>query len=154
MERTYAGMLAKEILEYKYKKHKVVVNKIGTEEVTIDYDDDKKATLFIFPDNSRKLLYAEGALEVYPDKIRCDTIIAVETTNLATFWYINGKLGRENGLPAIEWATGGKDWYIDGKLGRADGLPAVLHPDGSLEWYIDGKLNRANGLPAIERRRH
>ena len=30
-----------------------------------------------------------------------------------TFWYINGKLHREDG-PAVEWANGSKEWYLNG----------------------------------------
>ena len=30
------------------------------------------------------------------------------------FWYLNGKLHREDG-PAREWANGSKYWYLNGK---------------------------------------
>ena len=30
-----------------------------------------------------------------------------------TFWYINGKLHREDG-PAIEWGNGNRYWYLNG----------------------------------------
>jgi hypothetical protein len=31
-----------------------------------------------------------------------------------TFWYLNGKLHREDG-PAFEWANGEKFWFLNGK---------------------------------------
>ena len=63
------------------------------------------------------------------------------------FWYLNGKLHREDG-PAIEWADGGKSWYLDGKRHREDG-PAVEYTNGGKSWYLDGKRHREDG-PAIE----
>ena len=30
-------------------------------------------------------------------------------------WYVNGKLHRDNGLPAIEYADGDKEWWVNGK---------------------------------------
>ena len=42
-----------------------------------------------------------------------------------TFWYNQqGKLHREGGLPAIEYADGGKVWFVNGQLHREGGLPA------------------------------
>jgi len=54
------------------------------------------------------------------------------------FWYLNGKLHREDG-PAIEYADGSRQWWINGKLHREDG-PAVIYPTGIREWWFNGKL--------------
>lgn len=35
-------------------------------------------------------------------------------TNGTTFWYLNGKLHREDG-PASEWADGTTYWYLNGE---------------------------------------
>ena len=35
-------------------------------------------------------------------------------TNGTKYWYLNGKLHREDG-PACEWADGHKSWYLNGK---------------------------------------
>jgi len=35
-------------------------------------------------------------------------------------WYKNGKLHRDNGLPALEQANGAKAWCINGVLYRFD----------------------------------
>jgi hypothetical protein len=53
------------------------------------------------------------------------------------FWYINGKLGREDG-PAVEYSfrRGDKFWYINGKRHREDG-PAVEISNGTKMWYLD-----------------
>ena len=46
-------------------------------------------------------------------------------------WYNDkGKLHRENGLPAIEWANGDKEWFLNGKLHRENG-PAVESANGT-----------------------
>ena len=53
------------------------------------------------------------------------------------FWFLNGKLHREDG-PAIEWADGTNHWYRNGKLHREDG-PAVEYPSATKFWYLNGK---------------
>ena len=54
-------------------------------------------------------------------------------------WLLNGKLHRENDLPAVEWANGGKEWRVNGKLHRENGSPAIECADGSKEWWVNGK---------------
>jgi hypothetical protein len=49
-------------------------------------------------------------------------------------WFKNGKLHRDNDLPAIIWASGNLEWYKNGKLHRDNDLPAIIQ-DGSLFWY-------------------
>ena len=44
------------------------------------------------------------------------------------FWYLNGKLHREDG-PAVECANGDKSWFLNGKLHREDG-PAIERANG------------------------
>ena len=66
-------------------------------------------------------------------------------------YYINGKLHREGGLPAIERADGSKEYWKNGKLHREGGLPAIERANGSKQYYVNGKLHREGGLPAIER---
>jgi hypothetical protein len=58
-------------------------------------------------------------------------------TNGAKFWYLNGKLHREDG-PAVEYSNGDKSWYLNDKLHREDG-PAVEHSNGNKWWYLNGK---------------
>ena len=67
--------------------------------------------------------------------------------NGTKYWYLNGKLHREDG-PAIECADGTKKWYLNGKLHREDG-PAVEYPDGTKWWYLNDQLHREDG-PAWE----
>ena len=63
------------------------------------------------------------------------------------FWYLHGKLHRENG-PAEEYSDGTKRWYLHGKVHREDG-PAIEYPNGSKRWVLHGELHREDG-PAIE----
>ena len=67
--------------------------------------------------------------------------------NGGKWWYLNGKLHREDG-PAIEYAYGGEMWCLNGELHREDG-PAIELANGSKEWYLNSKLHREDG-PAIE----
>ena len=58
------------------------------------------------------------------------------------FWYLNGKLHREDG-PAVELANGTKYWYINDQFHREDG-PAVEFANGTKEWYLnDNELTEA-----------
>jgi hypothetical protein len=56
-------------------------------------------------------------------------------TNGDKFWYLNGKLHREDG-PAREYSDGSKYWYLNGKQHREDG-PAVEYSDGVKFWYLN-----------------
>ncbi len=70
-------------------------------------------------------------------------------------WYKDGKLHRDNDLPAIVYHTGRNVWYKNGKLHRDNDLPAVNFADGYKEWYKNGFIHREtldeNGVlnPAI-----
>lgn len=58
----------------------------------------------------------------------------------------NGKLGRENDLPAYTDVDGKQKWHINGKLGRDNDLPAVID-NGMQRWYVNGELHRDNNKP-------
>ena len=58
----------------------------------------------------------------------------------ATFWYLDGKLHREDG-PAVEHSTGTKEWWINNELHREDG-PAHEGASGKREWWLHGKKVR------------
>jgi hypothetical protein len=63
------------------------------------------------------------------------------------YWYLNGKLHREDG-PAVETYDGSRYWWLNGKQHREDG-PAIEYADGTRCWYLNGKRHREDG-PAIE----
>jgi hypothetical protein len=71
----------------------------------------------------------------------------VEYADGTKYWYLNGKVHREDG-PSVEWADGTKKWYLNSKLHRKDG-PAIEYADGDKEWYLNDKRHREDG-PAIE----
>ena len=54
-----------------------------------------------------------------------------------TEWYLNDKLHRENGLPAIEYADAYKAWCINGKRHREDGA-AIEWSNGDKSWFLNG----------------
>jgi len=64
-------------------------------------------------------------------------------------WYKNGKLHRDNDLPAIITPNEKKYWYKNGVRHRDNDLPAVILANGDQFWYQNGKLHRDNDLPAI-----
>lgn len=80
-------------------------------------------------------------------RVKMKTYIVEVEENGNKFWYLNGKLHREDG-PAIEYTDGNKFWYLNGKLHREDG-PAIEYLTGTLAWYLNGNLHREDG-PAIE----
>ena len=57
-------------------------------------------------------------------------------------WWINGKLHRDNDLPAVEWKNGEKEWYKNGVKHRDNNLPAVEYFDGHKAWYLNGVCYR------------
>lgn len=63
-------------------------------------------------------------------------------------WFLDGKLHREDGEPAIEYPSGYKEWFLDDKPHREDG-PAVEDVDGYKAWYLNGKRHREDG-PAVK----
>jgi hypothetical protein len=62
---------------------------------------------------------------------------------------LNGKLHRDNNLPAVVQVNGDKRWYIDGFLHRGNDLPAVILANGHKEWYIFGEKYKSNASYAI-----
>lgn len=75
---------------------------------------------------------------------------AVELTDGAKEWWVNGKCHRDGGLPAIESADGVRAWYQNDKLHRDGDLPAIEDDDGSKWWYQNDQPHRDDGLPAVE----
>jgi len=62
----------------------------------------------------------------------------------------NGKLHRDNNLPAVIYPDGSQHWFKHGNFHRENNLPAIVSFDGSKEWIVNGKLHRLNG-PAIDK---
>jgi hypothetical protein len=65
----------------------------------------------------------------------CDNALSVIIGINSKKYYKNGKLHRDNDLPA-KVADGYKMWFVDGKCHRLGGLHAVEYRDGSRFWYI------------------
>jgi hypothetical protein len=61
----------------------------------------------------------------------------IEWPNGNKYWYLNGKLHREDG-PAVERSDGSKSWYLNGEFHREDG-PAIEYSDGNKFWLFNGK---------------
>ena len=79
----------------------------------------------------------------------CDESASVTLSNGTKEWRVNGKLHRDNDLPAVVCFNGSKHWYKNGLLHRENDLPAVIYINGTQVWYKEGKCHRDNDLPAI-----
>jgi antitoxin component YwqK of YwqJK toxin-antitoxin module len=73
------------------------------------------------------------------------TSIDLETNDLPTYikngdkyWYKNGKIHRDDDLPAVVCYNSTKYWYQNGKLHRDNNLPAVIMRNGDKYWYENG----------------
>ena len=64
-------------------------------------------------------------------------------------WYKNGEIHRENDLPAVTSPNGYQGWYKNGEFHRDNDLPAIISPNGYQAWYKNGKLHRDTDLPSV-----
>lgn len=75
----------------------------------------------------------------------------IEEDKQRVCWYKDGKLHREDDLPAIEYFNGSKNWFQNGKYHRENGPAIELYEDGFLieqHWMKNGQRHREDG-PAI-----
>ena len=63
-------------------------------------------------------------------------------------WFKNGKLHRDDDLPAVLWLDGTRAWYQNGETHRDNDKPAFINPWGDQHWYQNGLRHRENDLPA------
>jgi len=54
----------------------------------------------------------------------------------------DGKLHRENDLPARIRTHCGKSWWKNGKRHRDNDLPAIIWHSGDKEWWVNGEYIR------------
>ena len=62
-------------------------------------------------------------------------------------WYKNGKLHRDDDLPAVIWKEGTQEWYQHG-LRHRENNPAIIRKDSLYAWWLNGNCHREDG-PAI-----
>lgn len=67
----------------------------------------------------------------------------------AYIWYSNGKIHRDDDLPAIIFANGLHQWYKNGKLHRDGDKPAHVYLCGHIAYFKEGKLHRNADFPAF-----
>ncbi len=64
------------------------------------------------------------------------------------YWYKNGKLNRDNDLPAVVLKSGTQFWRKNNVLHRESldennlVLPAIIHFNGDRAWHFNGRLHR------------
>lgn len=75
-------------------------------------------------------------------KIYCSNIFQLQ------IWYQNGKLHRDNDLPAVI-TSGNQFWFQNGIKHRDNNLPAEIYKDGYQSWFRNGVLHRDDDLPAV-----
>ena len=86
-----------------------------------------------------------------------ETVYTITVNNSGIFWRNKeGQLHRLGGLPAIEYANGGKFYYENDQRHRLGGLPAIEcapasgSEHGDKYYYENGQFHRLGG-PAIDR---
>lgn len=73
----------------------------------------------------------------YTSEIPNDFTGIAEYPNGSKYWFLNGKIHRNNDLPAIENANGSKYWHLNGRLHKETG-PAIEFVNGNKYWYLNG----------------
>ena len=77
---------------------------------------------------------------------------AIITKN-GKYWYFDGMLHRDSDMPAIviEIKPGifNEYWYKYGKLHRKSDKPAIIRPGRDMYWYVDGKMHRDSNNPSV-----
>jgi hypothetical protein len=112
------------------------VNNYATREPQPDYED------FLDLGISERVLAEHDFTGQLNGKFREDDVIV---------WYRDGKIHRDDDLPAMVSEDGSQAWYIDGELHREDDKPAIIRENGDTEWYWNGRLNREDDKPAVEK---
>jgi hypothetical protein len=65
-------------------------------------------------------------------------------------WYLNGKIHRDDDLPAVINSNGTQIWYQHGKTHRDGDQPAINQNNGTQHWLLhDNYYTRPNNLPSI-----
>ena len=109
----------------------------------LSVDDTLAALSGVFDDGSRTRWYHQGKLH------RDDDLPAVEWTNGSKEWRVHGKRHRDGDKPAVELADGSLEWWMDGELHRDGDKPAIVWSDGHQEWWVHGRRHPNRGLPAV-----
>lgn len=76
---------------------------------------------------------------------------ALVTLSGDKYWYKDGVIHRDGGLPAIV-KDGGKTqyWIEEGKYHRDGDKPAIIVKTGRQEWFLHGKRHRDVGPALID----
>ena len=64
-------------------------------------------------------------------------------------WHKNGKLHRDDDLPAVIHSDGTKEWWFNGLRHRGNDQPAIICSNGFMEWWDYGVLHRTGRNPAV-----
>ena len=95
-------------------------------------------------------IYYDGAQEWWKNgKIERDNDLPAYVRADVSIWYKNGKKHRDGDLPAVVHVDGTQYWYKNGKKHIDGDLPTLVDISGTMEWYKNGKCHRDNDLPAI-----
>lgn len=78
-----------------------------------------------------------------------DLPAAVFHAQQCRIWLKNGEVHRDGDLPAVDLPDV-KVWFRHGKRHRDNDMPARVDQNGDLEWWFEGALCRNNGQPTVE----
>jgi hypothetical protein len=104
------------------------------------------------PKYSRVIVkFLNGSAKIYSLKASTAAIAIIKMSGeyqSITYKDENGKIHRDDDLPAIEFSYGEKHWMYRGELHREGDKPASITPTEE-QWYIHGVLDREPGKPAV-----
>lgn len=165
-----------------YHNNHNVIHRDDDEPALIQYDPSKKETIYtwykdgkIYRENDKPNriiksdIWDEFEIQIWLNELGViderengeASVIAYNDDSIKVkLWFKDGKLHRENDLPAaicydyyIDGKEAKKSWYKDGKLHRENDLPAVIDdisPFTNLEaWHKDGFYYRESDKPAV-----
>ena len=120
---------------------------ISDEQIEMFHSNNIKYKLLEIIDVS---MYYDNVSYLRNGKLHRDNDLpAVITEEGDQTWYKNGFKHRDNDLPAKINANGDKYWYQNGFHYRDNDLPAIIRTCGEKVWYKNGLIHRDNDLPAI-----
>lgn len=79
---------------------------------------------------------------------RDNDLPAVISENGTQMWFQNGKRHRDEDKPAVIYLDGAQLWFANGLAHRCDDKPACEYLKGEKRWFLHGKEHRDNDKPA------
>jgi len=137
---------------------KIIMEFLEPKEIKVFYESCEVSKV-MFEELTKHTNFAVDCKRIMPDeelqwfKLRNIRLKLLETYDIDChgnqYWYQNGKIHRDNDLPAIIYYDGTQEWFQNGELNRDNDLPALIYSYGTKVWYKNGQRHRDNDMPAV-----